>query len=88
MNTYKSIMQLTYQSCVYDDASLHSELYVIFNMSTFLMDKDQECLVMCVTCTQDGDLPVNRAAWSGKQDVVKCLLDLQPDTISVKNNVS
>ena len=43
---------------------------------------------MCVTCTQVGDLPVHHAAWNGKLDVVKCLLDLQPDTISVKNNVS
>ena len=81
-------MQLTYQSCVYDHASLHSELYVIFNMSSFLMDKDQECLVMCVTCTQEDSLPVHMAARNGKLDVVKCLLDLQPDTISVKNNVS
>ena len=52
------------------------------------MDKDQECLVMCVTCTQRGELPVHLAAYNGKLDVVKCLLDLQPDTISVKNNVS
>ena len=81
-------MQLTYQSCVYDHASLHSELYVIFNMSTFLMDKDQECLVMCVTCTQRGYLPVHLAAHNGKLDVVKYLLDIQSDTISVKNNVS
>ena len=43
---------------------------------------------MCVTCTQDGDLPVHRAAYKGKLDVVKYLLDLQPDTISVKSNVS
>ena len=57
-------------------------------MRTFLMDKDQECLVMCVTCTQRGELPVHLAAYNGKLDVVKCLLDLQPDTISVKNNVS
>ena len=88
MNTYKSIMQLTYQSCVYDHASHHSELYVIFNMSTFLMDKDQECLVMCVTCTQRGYLPVHCAAHNGKLDVVKYLLDIQSDTISVKSTVS
>ena len=43
---------------------------------------------MCVTCTQDGGLPVHYAAYNGKLDVVKYLLDLQPDTIAVKNNVS
>ena len=43
---------------------------------------------MCVSCTQAGDLPVHLAACKGKLDVVKYLLDLQRDTISVKNNVS
>ena len=43
---------------------------------------------MCVTCIQEGDLPVHCAAYNGKLDVVKCLLDVQSDTISVKNNVS
>ena len=43
---------------------------------------------MCVTCIQTGGLPVHLAARNGKLDVVKCLLDLQSDTISVKDNVS
>ncbi|XP_065188507.1 uncharacterized protein LOC135819261 [Sycon ciliatum] len=36
----------------------------------------------------NGDLPVHRAAWNGRLEVIKYLLDLQSDTISVKNNVS
>ena len=43
---------------------------------------------MCVTCTQDSDLPVHLAAWKGHVEVVKYLLELQPDMISVKGMVS
>ena len=43
---------------------------------------------MCVTCTQHGNLPVHRAAFGGHLELVKYLLDLQPDTISAKNDVS
>ena len=40
------------------------------------------------TCTQYSDLPVHRAADNGHLDVVKYLVDLQPDTVSVKDKVS
>ena len=43
---------------------------------------------MCVTCTQDGDIPVHRAAFGGHLEVVKYLLDLQPNMIFAKNDVS
>ena len=43
---------------------------------------------MCVTCTQYGNLPVHRAAFGGHLELVKYLLDLQPDTISAKTDVS
>ena len=43
---------------------------------------------MCVAYTQYDDLPVHNAACEGHLELVKYLLDLQPDTISAKNNVS
>ena len=43
---------------------------------------------MCVTCTQNGEIPVHYATDKGHLEVVKYLLDLQPDTISAKNDVS
>ena len=43
---------------------------------------------MCATCTQSGDLPVHNAASKGHLEGVKYLLNVQPDTISAKNDVS
>ena len=71
-----------------ETASLRSGLCIIPNISTFLMDNAYECLVVCATFTQNGDLPVHLAAWNGHLELVKYLLDLQPDTISAKNGVS
>ena len=42
---------------------------------------------MCVTCAQGGNLPVHLAALKGHVEVVKYLLELQPDTLSVKDKV-
>ena len=36
------------------------------------------------TCTQTGDLPVHDAADTGHLEVVKYLLDVQPDMVSVE----
>ena len=40
------------------------------------------------TCTQAGEIPVHGAASGGHLEVVKYLLELQPETVSAKNNVS
>ena len=71
-----------------ETASLRSGLCIIPYINTFLMDNALECLVMCATYTQDGNLPVYCAAASGHLELVKYLLDLQPETISVNGYVS